>query len=429
MNIQETKLFIAAADMCGQVPLIEGKHGIGKSDIVKQYAKENDMHCEVLLLSLLDTADLIGIPRTVSIGGQATTVWAAPSWFNRIIDAAWPVHLKMEDLVFHNKAFEAYLVKSYKNEISREELNAAYCQFKHISNSGLVIHVQSDVSYKYSKRSALFLDEFNRAPLDILNASLQLILDKRLNDHQLPIVNGLPTFVIAAINPSNGDYTTNELDPALKDRFIHCVAEPDAKSWLEWARTNELAPVVRDFISEHPNRIHHTSKDGNTSATPRSWTALAKVMSNIEKLPHEIHYNLMEGLIGQDLASQFLSYYNNYFKVIKIEEVEAAIEKAHKKSKSVEEIGKIVAKLLKDQEVVQKSELAEQFYEKYKSAENDAKFPLLAFLYGLELELLAWFLKTKKSSDVAGFKALMEYDDTLTGKALVRRVIGKLSQG
>lgn len=116
MNINETKQFLAATDLCGQAPLISGKHGLGKSDTFRQYAKENNLHCEVLILSLMDTGDLIGLPRTADIGGQLSTTWAAPGWFNRIVNAAWPATLEVDALRFTDPEFKKFV----QVELSRD---------------------------------------------------------------------------------------------------------------------------------------------------------------------------------------------------------------------------------------------------------------------------------------------------------------------
>ena len=69
MNIAEAKQFIAVGDLIDKAPLVQGLHGIGKSEVVHQYAKENgNMHFEPLILSLMDTGDLLGLPRTVEVG-------------------------------------------------------------------------------------------------------------------------------------------------------------------------------------------------------------------------------------------------------------------------------------------------------------------------------------------------------------------------
>lgn len=114
MNTTTAKSFIKGCDLANTVPLIQGVHGIGKSEIIRQYADENDMHCETLILSLMDTGDLCGLPRTAEHGGQLSTIWAAPVWFNRIIDAAWPAEFKVEDLDFKDQEFKEFVLKRIK---------------------------------------------------------------------------------------------------------------------------------------------------------------------------------------------------------------------------------------------------------------------------------------------------------------------------
>lgn len=109
MNISECKQLIASADVCGHVPLITGPHGIGKSEINAQYAKEQDLHFECLILSLMDTADLMGMPITTTVGGLQTTQWASPDWYSRIVDNAWPQTMQIEDLDFKDTDFKAYV--------------------------------------------------------------------------------------------------------------------------------------------------------------------------------------------------------------------------------------------------------------------------------------------------------------------------------
>ena len=256
---------------------------------------------------------------------------------------------------------------------------------------------------------------------------MQLVLDKRLHSHELPIVDGKPTFIVAAINPADGDYSTDSIDPAQANRFAHCTLEADTKSWLEWAKSANIAPVVRDFLTEHPARIHFVPAKGLATATPRSWASLSNVMHNIESIPAEIHYQLFKGLIGDEIASQFLSYYNNYFKVIKMEDIEAAIAKAQKKSTTVATVAKQVAKFISSQEVIQKQELAEQFYDKYIKVETAQQaYPLIAYLAALDIEILAGFLSTKKGADVQNYLKLAQFDGELTNKSLFTSIVSKV---
>ena len=116
MTILDAKLMVQATDTINKVLLISGKHGVGKSDIVKQYATEQGLHNETMMISLMDESDLCGIPRMAEIGGQVSTIWAAPSWITTIINLAWDKQLYLEDLEFHDKDFEEY-VRSNLNRL------------------------------------------------------------------------------------------------------------------------------------------------------------------------------------------------------------------------------------------------------------------------------------------------------------------------
>ena len=76
---------------------------------------------------------------------------------------------------------------------------------------------------------------------------------------------------------------------------------------------------------------------------------------------------------------------------------------------------------------MQKTELAENMFAKYISAKDaNAALPLIAFLYGLDLEILNGFLKNKKESDEANYKRLADFDGTLNNKGLFRRVTARI---
>lgn len=68
----------------------------------------------------------------------------------------------------------------------------------------------------------LFIDELNRAHPRVLNAILEIVQFRSLNGRRLPHLKR----IWGAINPPNGDYEVEELDPALADRFhAHVVVE------------------------------------------------------------------------------------------------------------------------------------------------------------------------------------------------------------
>jgi len=253
VGISEITPLIKICDSTNLSLCIDGNHGIGKTDVVKQYAKDNNMHIEVLQLSQKDIGDLLGIPNIVlNEDGSSHTEWAPPIYFENIINAS-----------------------------------------------------------KMGKRSLLFLDELNRGHKDVRQASLQLLLDKQLATHILP----KDTLVIAAVNPSNGKYQVDELDPALLNRLMYVYAEANVEGWLDWSRKNNVNSVVRDYIKNNPTKL-----DDNEQATPRSWSSVGKVIDNINILPLNLQLPAISGLIGS-VGVNFYNFFINYVKEIKIEDI------------------------------------------------------------------------------------------------------------
>ena len=432
-NIAEIKQVIAAADVCGHVPLVKGVHGLGKSESVTQYAKEQDMHYEPLILSLMDTGDMLGLPETRNVGGMSATIWAAPSWYNNIVNAAWPMNLEVDRLQFNDLDFQkAFLDRTTNAVVNRSELNDAYCDYYRVPNDRVQLLRQENVAYLDSRRSVLFLDEFNRAPADILNASLQLILDHKLHSHELPIVRGQETLIVAAINPADGDYTVQEFDAALLDRFVSCEVKPDFKSWLKWAKANNVNQIVTDFLIDNQNRFHMTPKDGEKGTSPRSWTRLGTYIDRIEDTPKDIFTTYLNGTIGSKVAAQFLMFYNEYGNGVTIKDIEKLVKKEitkfkkAKKDLNPEELAACLEKTMEKLEAVRKIDFAEALTKDYISKEGEKALPFLTYLYALPVESLSAVLKSLQTENLENYTKLAALDKAANNKKLFIKLVANL---
>jgi MoxR-like ATPase len=431
-TINEVTQIIAAADICGHVPLISGLHGLGKSESVSQYTKDEDMHFEPLILSLMDTGDMIGLPTEKTIGGMSSTVWAAPSWYSNVVNAAWPDMLEIDQLVFNDKSLSAKVlfIADECALIARERLNTIYCSFYSLPNDRLQILRQDNVTYKKSRRACIFLDEFNRAHTDILNASLQLILDHRLHTHELPIVRGQETLIVAAINPADGNYAVQEFDPALLDRFVTCEVTADFKSWLKWAKSNKVNQIIIDFLMDNQNKFHSSPEDGSKGTSPRSWTRLGTYLDRIDSTPKAVMTHYLIGTLGSAIASSFLMFYNNYGDGFTSKDVELLIKKTIKNAKpdenSPEELSMCLVDVMDKLEAVRKLEFAETFINTYIDKTPKAALPLLVFLYALPIESLSAVLKNLQTDNLVNYGKLAALDKVINGKKLFIKLVSNL---
>ena len=170
--------------------LLEGPTGIGKSQVVSEFARERGLGVVVLDLSLLEPPDLVGLP----VIREGRTHYASPA-----------------------------------------ELPSQGC-------------------------GVLMLEELNRAEVPVMQPALQLLSARRLHAYELP--EGW--ICVAAVNPEDGDYQVNRLDPALRSRFLQLSVCAERDTWLGWATRANVHPVIARLVRDHADVFDH--------ASPRSWT-------------------------------------------------------------------------------------------------------------------------------------------------------------
>ena len=155
----------------------------------------------------------------------------------------------------------------------------------------------------------LFLDELNRATHEVMQAAFQVVLDRELNGWKLHP----QTRVFAAVNASQ-EYTVNEMDPALLDRFWTIDLKPDTKDWLEWARgPGGVHPIVVDFIAANDKWLDppRQVEVGSVAPSRRSWERLAKALEGAglaEDPAATLFYPVSMGYVGVEATIAFVDY-------------------------------------------------------------------------------------------------------------------------
>ena len=172
----------------------------------------------------------------------------------------------------------------------------------------------------------LILDELNRATPEVMQAAFQIILDRELNGHKLHPL----TRVFSGVN-TGANYTVNDIDPALLDRFWVVDLTPDVKDWINWARSEcnsrdihvleikklfgglNCLPVITNFIAEEPKWLD-TPKNvepGTRHPSRRSWERCgdALAMSGVADDPNvDIFYSVCVGFLGVEASIKFTDY-------------------------------------------------------------------------------------------------------------------------
>lgn len=153
------------------------------------------------------------------------------------------------------------------------------------------------------ERGIWLLDEINRAPLEIRQALMQLLTTRTVNGHKL----GDGWLIVAAGNLSDDQqqYSVDELDPALEDRFAHYRLVPKMDTVVKYLKNKHGVEHlgVRWLMSD--NGIVSVSGRG---ASPRSFDAMCRALSFCPDIdPHLV----ISGEMGRTAAASFTGWYKS----------------------------------------------------------------------------------------------------------------------
>ncbi|WP_455537781.1 AAA family ATPase [Terrisporobacter sp.] len=253
MNFIDTLKSIKLVLATGEVPLVVGESGIGKTALAKRLAKENNWSIVVIDANLLKEGEIGGLPTVEDYVGGKTTIYA--------------VHHKLREV-------EDYIVNG--------------------------------------KNVLLFIDEINRCEHTVQQELMNLILNREINGYKLHE----NVKILAAMNPSNKygsdfDYQVVDMDAAQENRFVWLNMEADYTQWLKWAIEEGLEQKVIEFISTFPEYLSKINED-DVRATPRSYERVSKIYKiykdNQNSISRAVFLNVIKGNVGKVIAEEFISF-------------------------------------------------------------------------------------------------------------------------
>jgi hypothetical protein len=237
--------------------LIRGRHGVGKSEVVYQFAQEVNLPVVERRASQMTEGDLVGLPKT---DGNVTS-FCPPDWFKTACDA--PV--------------------------------------------------------------VLFLDEVDRATIEVRQGIFELTDSRKLNGHRLHP----ETLIFAAINGGDhgSQYQVGEMDPAELDRWTVFDVEPSVEDWLNWASEN-VHKIVWDFINQNRAHLEHRDEYEPNKVYPsrRSWDRFSECVTRgvtnlLDEGPSPTIFNLAGAFLGFEAAVAFNDFVKNYDRQVTIADI------------------------------------------------------------------------------------------------------------
>ena len=170
----------------------------------------------------------------------------------------------------------------------------------------------------------LFLDEVDRATIEVRQGIFELTDSRKLNGHVLH----KDTLIFAAVNGGeHGDqYQVGEMDPAELDRWTVFDVEPSTEDWLTWAK-DKVDGILWDFINQNRNHLEHTGDFEPNKVYPsrRSWVRLNDCFAQANLLAEDadtsVMFPLATGFVGFEAAVSFKDFVDNYERQVTIENI------------------------------------------------------------------------------------------------------------
>lgn len=262
MNFIDTLKSVNLVLATGEVPLVVGESGIGKTALAKKIAKENDWILIVIDGNLLKEGEIGGLPTV-----------------------------------------ESYVVLNSNGE-NVEKKTTIYAVHNKLR--------EIDEEIAKGRNVLLFIDEINRCEHTVQQELMNLILNREINGYKL----NDEVKILAAMNPSSKygsdfDYQVVDMDAAQENRFVWLNMEADHTQWINWAIREGIEDKVIEFISTFPEYLHKIN-DEDVRATPRSYERVSKSYTIFKEqkdsIPRSVFLNVIKGNVGKVIAEEFISF-------------------------------------------------------------------------------------------------------------------------
>ena len=170
----------------------------------------------------------------------------------------------------------------------------------------------------------LFLDEVDRAIIEVRQGIFELTDSRKLNGYTLHP----ETVIFAAVNGGEhgAQYQVGEMDPAELDRWTVFDVEPTVEDWLDWAQAN-VNEVIWDFINQNRNHLEHTGEFEPNKVYPsrRSWDRLNECLGNAglfgedAKEKTDVIFHLATAFVGFEASVALTDFVKTYERQVTVE--------------------------------------------------------------------------------------------------------------
>lgn len=285
---------------------IEGHAGLGKTSTVLQVAQRNDLHMvKINLAQCEELGDIVGFP--VKEYQLSDGTWITSDHLSTMTG----------DLLDRNpltgSARMGYAVPSW-------------------------IQGRAD-----ARGGILLLDDWTRADPRYLQAVMELIDRQEYISFKLP-----PGWtIVLTSNPSNDNYMVQDIDSAMKTRFITVQYGFNAETWATWAEGMDLDQRCINFVLKHPEIV------APDKINPRSIVHFFNQISVFKEFKKQLKFIRLVGdaSVGPETTSLFINFIND--ELDKLPDIRAAYD-----NKDIDFLGNEIRKATTDKDGQYKAAIA-----------------------------------------------------------------------
>lgn len=165
-----------------------------------------------------------------------------------------------------------------------------------------------------SGNGILFLDEIEKASVAVKNASLQLVLDRKIGSYTLP--DGWS--IICASNREEDGCFSAPLGSALCNRMMHFEVSEDYHDWLNWAKKANISDGILGYLAFRPDHLYKYDPGVNAFPSPRSWEMLNTMLVDVDNVVEQ--NELLEAVVGKVVGVEYRAWFTVY-KNVKVEDI------------------------------------------------------------------------------------------------------------
>ena len=316
-------------------PLVSGKHGIGKSAMIKSIAEDLGGVCITVEGGTLKEGEITGLPYQYKDENGKIKFRFLPYYAVDRIQAE------------EKRIFEA-------NGGKIDEDSALVGDENVYSMNNLTVQQRIDaIKNKTIKPVIIFIDEINRTENSVYKELMNILLTRSVNGYQFPWW----VLFVGAMNPStqNSVYATNEMDPAQLDRFLKIKVGDSSKEWLDFGKNSGISPYILNFIKDNPKCLSSNAKElddeEKPTPSPRGWDMVDTLMKsepllrcfftdkeNDPKTVEKDLKTLVSAKLGSTVATMFFASLVSQTRALMPEEILADDENLTKNKEILEKL-------------------------------------------------------------------------------------------